>query len=154
MDGSDGEGFKRGRPRDHSERIDIRIGVERRRKWSREDRLRIVQESLVKGALIVDVAKRNEISQSLIYEWRKQALAGLLDGFHQVRVVPDTNAALPAIEAHRSAVVDAKIDQASSPEQPRGRIELTLPDGTVLRVDDDDASSALRTILASLDRRS
>ena len=149
MDGSDGEGFKRGR----QERIDIRIGVERRRKWSREDRLRIVQESLVKGALIVDVAKRNEISQSLIYEWRKQALAGLLDGFHQVRVVPDTNAALPAIEAHRSAVVDAKIDQAS-PEPTRGRIELTLPDGTVLRVDDDDASSALRTILASLGRRS
>ena len=150
MDGSDGEGFKRGR----QERIDIRIGVERRRKWSREDRLRIVQESLAKGALIVDVAKRNEISQSLIYEWRKQALAGLLDGFHQVRVVPDTSAALPAIEAHRGAVVDAKVDQASSPETARGRIELTLPDGTVLRVDDDDASSALRTILASLDRRS
>ena len=150
MDGSDGEGFKRGR----QERIDIRIGVERRRKWSREDRLRIVQESLVKGALIVDVAKRNEISQSLIYEWRKQALAGLLDGFHQVRVVPDTNVALPTIEAHRSAVVDAKGDSASSPETARGRIELTLPDGTVLRVDDDDASGALRTILASLGRRS
>ena len=150
MDGSDGEGFKRGR----QERIDIRIGVERRRKWSREDRLRIVQESLAKGALIVDVAKRNEISPSLIYEWRKQALAGLLDGFHQVRVVPNTNAALPAIEAHRGAVVDAKGEPTSSPEQARGRIELTLPDGTVLRVDDDDASSALRTIPASLDRRS
>ena len=150
MDGSDGEGFKRGR----KERIDIRIGVERRRKWSRDDRLRIVQETLAKGALIVDVAVRNEISPSLIYEWRKQALAGLLDGFHQVRVVPDTNAALPAIEAHRSAVVDAKSDSASSPEPARGRIELTLPDGTVLRVDDDNASSALRTILASLDRRS
>ena len=100
------------------------------------------------------MAKRNEISPSLIYEWRKQALAGLLDGFHQVRVVPDTNAALPAIEAHRSAVVEAKIEPESSPEPSRGRIELTLPDGTVLRVDDDNASSALRTILASLDRRS
>ena len=132
MDGSDSEGFKRGR----QERIDIRIGVERRRKWSREDRLRIVQESLVKGALIVDVAKRNDVSQSLIYEWRKQALADLLDGFHQGRVVPDTNAALPAIEAHRSAVVDAKIDPAS-PEPARERIELTLSDGTVLGVDDD-----------------
>ena len=154
MDGSDGEGFKSGRPRDHSERIDIRMGGERRRKWSREDRLRIVQESLIKGALIVDVAKRNEISPSLIYEWRKQALAGLLEGFHQVRIVPDTNAALPPIKAHRSAAVDAKVEPTSSPDQSRGRIELTLPDGTVLRVDDDDASSALRTILASLDRRS
>ena len=100
MDGSDGEGFKRGRPRDHSERIDIRVGVERRRKWSREDRLRIVQETLIKGAIIADVSRRNEVSPSLIYEWRKQALSGLLDGFHQIRVVPGTNAALPAIEDH------------------------------------------------------
>ena len=150
MDGGDGENFKRGR----RERIDIRVGVERRRKWSREDRLRIVQESLAKGAIIVDVARRNEVSPSLIYEWRKQALAGLLDGFHQVRVVPDTNAALPAIEAHRSAVVDARVEPASLPEQARGRIELTLRDGTVLRVDDDDSSNALRTILASLGNRS
>ena len=150
MDGGDGENFKRGR----HERIDIRVGVERRRKWSREDRLRIVQESLAKGAIIVDVARRNEVSPSLIYEWRKQALAGLLDGFHQVRVVPDTNAALPAIEAHQSPVVDARVEPASLPEQARGRIELTLRDGTVLRVDDDDSSNALRTILASLGNRS
>lgn len=150
MDGGDSEGFRRGR----HERIDIRVGVERRRKWSREDRLRIVQESLTKGTIIADVARRNEVAPSLIYEWRKQALAGLLDGFNQVRVVPDANAALPAIEAHRSAVVDAKVELASLPEQARGRIELTLPDGTVLRVVDDDSSSALRTILASLGNRS
>ena len=150
MDGGDGENFKRGR----HERIDIRVGVERRRKWSREDRLRIVQESLTKGTIIADVARRNEVSPSLIYEWRKQALAGLLDGFYQVRVVPDTNAALPAIEAHRSAVVDARVEPSSLPEQARGRIELTLRDGTVLRVDDDDSSNALRTILASLGNRS
>ena len=150
MDGGDGENFKRGR----HERIDIRVGVERRRKWSREDRLRIVQESLTKGTIIADVARRNEVSPSLIYEWRKQALAGLLDGFHQVRVVPDTNAALPAIEAHRSAVVDARFEPASLPEQARVRIELTLRDGTVLRVDDDDSSNALRTILASIGNRS
>ena len=82
----------------------------------------------------------------------KQALSGLLDGFHQIRVVPDTNAALPAIEDHASAAADAKGELSPSPV--RGRIELTLPDGTVLRVDGDDGSSALRTILASLDRRS
>lgn len=150
MDGSDGHGFKRGR----QERIDIRVGVERRRKWSREDRLRIVQETLVKGAVIADVSRRNEVAPSLIYEWRKQALAGALDGFHQVRVVADTNAALPAMEYHPRAATDVKGELPPSPEPVRGRIELTLPDGTVLRVEGDDASSALRTILASLDRRS
>ena len=57
MDGGDSEGFRRGR----QERIDIRVGVERRRKWSREDRLRIVQESLTKGTIIADVARRNDV---------------------------------------------------------------------------------------------
>ena len=150
MDGGDGKNFKRGR----HERIDIRVGVERRRKWSREDRLRIVQESLVKGTIIADVARRNEVAPSLIYEWRKQALAGLLDGFHQVRVVPETSAALPAIEAPRDIATDTKAETAPQQEALRSRIELTLRDGTVLRVDDDDSSNALRTILASLGSRS
>ena len=150
MDGGDGENFKRGR----HERIDIRVDVERRRKWSREDRLRIVQESLVKGTIIADVARRNEVAPSLIYEWRKQALAGLLDGFHQVRVVPEASAALPAIEAPRDIATDTKAETAPQQEALRSRIELTLRDGTVLRVDDDDSSNALRTILASLGSRS
>lgn len=150
MDGSDGKNFNRGR----QERIDIRVGVERRRKWSREDRLRIVQQSLAKGAIIADVALRNEVAPSLIYEWRKQALAGLLDGFHQVQVVPETSTALPAIEVPRAPTTDAKTETAPPQEAARGRIELTLRDGTVLRVDDDDSSNVLRTILASLDRRS
>ena len=150
MDGGDGENFKRGR----HQRIDIRVGVERRRKWSREDRLRIVQESLAKGTIIADVARRKEVSPSLIYEWRKQALAGLLDGFHHVRVVPETSGALPAIEAPRDIAAHPKVEAAPLQEAARGRIELTLRDGTVLRVDDDDSSNALRTILASIGNRS
>ena len=126
MDGGDGENFKRGR----HERIDIRVGVERRRKWSRDDRLRIVQESLVKGTIIADVARRNEVAPSLIYVWRKQALAGLLDGFHQVRVVPEANAPLPAIEAPRDIAAGTKAVPLQ--DVARGRIELTLRDGTIL----------------------
>ena len=150
MDGSDGEGFKRGR----HERIDIRVGVERRRKWLRDDRLRIVQESLANGAVIAEVARRNEVASSLIYTWRKQALAGLLDGFHQVRIVPDIGPP-PALMAPKSQPTLNKMEVPAPASPPaRGRIELTLRDGTVLRVDDDDGSNALRTILATLDRRS
>jgi transposase len=155
MDGSDGHSFKRGR----RERIDIRVGVERRRKWSRDDRLRIVQQTLVDGAVIADVARRNEVASSLIYTWRKQALAGLLDGFHQVRIVPDVEppAALAAPQrTSASCAPGFSIANAPTPvpTPSRGRIELTLRDGTVLRVDDDDGQNALRTIFANLDRRS
>ena len=146
MDGGDGNSFKRGR----QERIDIRVGVERRRKWSRDDRLRIVQESLTDDAVIADVARRNEVASSLIYTWRKQALAGLLDGFHQVRIVPDV-APPTALAAPQRAPA---MSMAGALTPARGRIELTLRDGTVLRVDDDDEQGALRTILASLGRRS
>ena len=60
------------------ERVDVRAGVERRRRWAREDKLRIVRDSLEPNAVISDVALRHEVSASLIYAWRKQALAGLL----------------------------------------------------------------------------
>ena len=114
MDGGDGENFKRGR----HERINIRVGVERRRKWSREDRLRIVQESLTKGTIIADLARRNEVSPSLIYEWRKQALAGLLDGFHQVRVVPDTGSRQAARGAKSGAGTASGQSRCASMTRP------------------------------------
>lgn len=167
MDGSDGHSFKHERPREHSKRIDIRVGVERRRKWSSDDRLRIVQETLADGAVIADVARRNEVASSLIYTWRKQALAGLLDGFHQVRIVPESGpeigpdvtpatalAAPQPATAQGVPVTSVANVPTSTHSLARGRIELTLPDGTVLRVDDDGEQGALRAILASLDRRS
>jgi transposase len=48
------------------ERVDIRVGVERRRRWSREDKLRIVRQTLEPNAVVTDVARRNEVSASLI----------------------------------------------------------------------------------------
>ena len=147
MDGSDGGPSKGNR----HQRIDIRVGVERRRKWSHDDRLRIVQESLADGAVIADIARRNQVASSMIYVWRKQALAGLLEGFHQVRIVADAAAELPALEAPKSCPAKTNSKQ-SQPVQCR--IEVTLNDGTVVGVDGDAEHGALRTILASLGRRS
>ena len=152
MDGSDGGNGKIG----GHQRMDIRVGVERRRKWSRDDRLRIVQETLADGAVVAEIARRNEVASSLIYTWRKQAFAGLLDGFHQVRIVPDVEAELPmlASPAPTDTSATAAKTPLAEPEQSRRTIEVTLPDGTTLRVDGDAEHGALRTILASLGRRS
>ena len=46
-----------------NERIDIRVGVERRRRWGREDKLRIVRESLAPNVAVTAVARRHEITQ-------------------------------------------------------------------------------------------
>lgn len=49
-----------------------------RRKWSVEDRLRIVQASLKKGTTVDAVAKVYGVHASQLYDWRKQHRQGLL----------------------------------------------------------------------------
>jgi len=48
-------------------------GPERRRRWSEEDRRRIVQAAFSPGAVVADVARRHDVSTALIYNWRKAA---------------------------------------------------------------------------------
>jgi len=45
-------------------------GRERRRRWSDEERTRILAEAFLPGACVTAVARRNDISTSLIYQWR------------------------------------------------------------------------------------
>jgi transposase len=50
-------------------------GPERRRRWSEDDRVRILAASFTPGAVVADVARQFEISTSLIYKWRKACLS-------------------------------------------------------------------------------
>ena len=58
--------------------LEIISGVERRRRWSAADKLRIVAETDEPGAKVAEVARRHEISRSILWAWRKQARAGEL----------------------------------------------------------------------------
>ena len=147
MDDSTYIGLK-ARPR---ERVDIRIGTERRRRWGREEKLRIVRESLEPNAVVSDVARRNEIVSSLIYVWRRQALSGLLEGFHQVRVVSEAPQLDTVLEAPRPAAIECETTHSAAPAEPsRSAIEVTLPNGTVVRVDGAADARALRAVLGAL----
>jgi transposase len=146
MDDSAPDGSKRRQ----NERIDIRVGVERRRRWRREDKLRIVQESLAPNVVVTEVARRHELSTGLLYTWRKQALAGLLGGFMPVRIVADAEAgALSAIEEANGKAGEKMKPAVGSP----GLIEVVWPNGIVVRVDADVDARALRSVLAALEAR-
>ena len=54
-------------------RVEILNGVERRRRWSEADKRRIVEETLAPHSVIADVARRNGVSTSLVFAWRRQA---------------------------------------------------------------------------------
>src|SRR5512133_3368384 len=59
-------------------RVEIRSGVGRRRRWSDEDKGRIVAESYAPGAVVSEVARRHGISPQHLFVWRKAARAGVL----------------------------------------------------------------------------
>ncbi len=59
-------------------RIDIQVGLRRRRRWSDEAKGRIVAASYAPGAVVSEVARQHDISPQHLFAWRKAARAGLL----------------------------------------------------------------------------
>lgn len=53
-------------------RQEILAGVERRRRWSDEQKRRILAEVGIDGATVSDVARRHDLSRQHIYQWRSE----------------------------------------------------------------------------------
>ena len=56
--------------------ITLLTGPEGRRRWSDDERRRILAAAFTPGAVVATVSRQFEVSTSLIYKWRQQALAG------------------------------------------------------------------------------
>lgn len=52
------------------QRIEVITGVERRRKWSAQEKAAIVAESLADGAVVSEVARRHGLSPQQLFGWR------------------------------------------------------------------------------------
>jgi transposase len=85
-------------------RVEIRVGVGRRRRWSDEEKGRIVAESLAPGAVVSEVARRHELSPQHLFSWRHLARQGRLavPGDDQAMFVPVVTA-MPAEVTTRPA---------------------------------------------------
>jgi transposase len=55
--------------------IELATGIGRRRRWSREDKARIVVESLTGGVSVSEVARRHGLSPQQLFAWRHEARA-------------------------------------------------------------------------------
>lgn len=58
--------------------VQVRGEPGRRRRWTAEQKGRIVAESFAPGAQVSDVARRHDISPQHLFLWRKAAKAGRL----------------------------------------------------------------------------
>jgi transposase len=141
-------------------RVEVLGAAERRRRWSFEDKARIVAETFEPGVSVCAVARRHGIAQGLLFTWRRQAREGRLGGsepapfFVPVATAPEPPSSVPALLASAPPVADKT---APAPRRAgrrrRGLIEIELGSGRRLKVDCDVDAQALRRVLDVLDRR-
>jgi len=64
-------------------------GVERRRRWSQEQKQALVSAAFAPGACVTEVARRADVHPNQLYRWRSDLVAGEAPGFAAVQVQPD-----------------------------------------------------------------
>jgi transposase len=54
-------------------RLEVITGTGKRRRFSEDDKARVVEETLAPGAVISEVARRHGLSPQQVFTWRRQA---------------------------------------------------------------------------------
>ena len=76
--------------------VEVITSVQRRRRWSRAEKERIVAAALEPGAVASEVARAAGIHTSQLFRWRQQlCLPQAAAVFNPVAVLPEPGAALP-----------------------------------------------------------
>ena len=131
-------------------RIEVLGGLERRRRWSQDDKARIVEETLAPGAKVTEVARRNGVAASVVFTWRRQART-----IEQVgpRFAPVQIAAAEAVEENSKPSSEDDRRMRQVPTARNGLIEIDLGDRRRVRVDAQVDPEALARVLDVLERR-
>jgi transposase len=131
-------------------RVEVLGGIERRRRWSQDDKLRIVEETLVPGAKVTEVARRNGIAASVVFTWRRQARTIEKVGpcFAPVQI-----AAAETSGENAKPLSDDDRRLRPVPVARVGLIEIDLGNRRRIRVDAQVDPDALARVLDVLERR-
>ena len=119
------------------QRLDV-VNTGRRRRWSFEEKLRIVEESYQGYRQVSATARRHDISPSLLYAWRK-ALGSGWDSGGDV-----------AVGFSRAVIV---LDGQACASGAGGRMEVVTARGERIIVAGDVDAGAFARILAVLEAR-
>jgi transposase len=122
--------------------VDIILGKERRR-WSREEKLAIVAETFEPGVVILEIARRRQVSSGQIHTWRKQYRAEL--GFP----APDA----PKAPEPPTAPAMRFMPLAIAAERTAATIEAELAGGVRLRITGALDADIVAALVKALSRR-
>jgi transposase len=115
------------------------VNTGRRRRWSLQEKLRIVEESFQGDRQVSATARRHDISPSLLFSWRKALREGCRRrdrgiGFASALIVPES---------------DPPLGRAASV----GRMEIVTVTGERIIVGADVDALALARVVAALEAR-
>jgi transposase len=113
--------------------VEVITSVQRRRRWSRSEKERIVAAAIAPGAVASEVARTEGIHTSQLFRWRQELCgpAQAAPAFSAVTVVPEPGAATTA---------------APVP----GAIEIEFASGTRMRISGGADPSIVRALVAAL----
>ena len=129
-------------------RVEVLGGLERQRRWSQDDKARIVEETLAPGTKVTEVARRNGVAASVLFTWRRQARTAerVVPCFAPVQIA----AAVGTGEENSKHPPE---DDRRMPAARNGLIEIDLGNRRRIRVDAHVDPEALARVLDVLERR-
>jgi transposase len=107
-------------------RLEVITGAGGRRRWTADEKARILEEATAPGAVVSEVARRNGMAPQHLFTWLRQAkreAAASSLAFTPVVVAPDPAQPTPA--AGREAVIELAVEGAVI-RVPRGVDGATL----------------------------
>ena len=127
--------------------MEIITGVERRRRWRIEDKLRILAEAEQPGISFSEVARRHEVSRGLLQAWRRQLQDGVLAARSMPMFVPlqiADGGCTPAMPPAPGGSTPRRSSKRA------GLMEIDLGGGRLVRVDREVDAAALRRVIEAL----
>lgn len=124
-------------------------GPRTRRRWSVQEKLQIVLETLEPGVSVPVVARRHSVNANQLFIWRGQHRRGELiavtEGDRPARLLP--------VEVRAPAGEEAELgSRAESEPEPVGCMEIQFPGGRCVTVRGRIDAKALRVLIRELSR--
>ena len=129
-------------------RAEVITSVERRRRWSQDEKERLVAASLEPGASVSEVARMAGLHVSQLFRWRKE-----LCKHGEASTVPFVPVEIGPSAPPREVAEVPLTTTAARRRKSQGIIEIDLGSGHRIRVDGDVDGDALRRVLDALVRR-
>jgi transposase len=126
-----------------------------RRRWTLEDKQRIVAESYGAPRRVSTTARRNGLSASQLFTWRRLARQGRLVWANETitfapAIIEASTSNPPTLPECVEAVENSPSSQTPCPTLAPGRIEIVLKRGHRVIVDNDADATVLARVIAML----